>query len=388
MEFDISKATKSDQTNVVTDFTVPALSVDSTDGQKETEWQNAKWTQQWGYFNAIADLKSAILMKAIWIVGKGYKTDTATEVLLENITGWGKDTFDDIIFNMEVIKRVGGDAYCLQMRNDAGDLINLRPLDPGSIKHIVSPKGRLIRYEQTEKVGSETKVINKFKPEEIFHLCNNRLADQIHGISDIDVMEDIIKAEGENFKDMKTIMHRQARPLIMFKLGTDDQTEVSAFVRKMDEATRDGENIYIPDDKNTVTWEVVQVSVSSVIMEWRNDIRNKFYRTIGLPQVVPGAGGQSTESESKVIYLAFEQIIEKDQNYLEKQIWNQLALRLNFIPPATLSQQLKADEKKDGTQGLQGGGFQPSDTEVTPPVEPAVPEKQHNDNNKRKIISD
>ena len=69
----------------------------------------------------------------------------------------------------------------------------------------------------------------------------------------------------------------------------------------MDQATQKGENIYIPDDDNTISYEVVQVNPNAMIMEWRNDIRNKFYRTIGLPQVVPGAGGSSTESESKVI---------------------------------------------------------------------------------------
>ena len=369
VKYNIDQSATSNMAGIVEDYAVGAMQTDGANEQRETEWVNTKWTQYWGYFNQVPDLKSAILMKAIWNVGKGYTVKNKRfQTILDNIKGWGKDTFEDIIFNMEIIRRVGGDSYAEIIRNDNGTLINLKPLDPGSIRHIVNRKGIIKRYEQFNKVGNKTKVINKFPPEDIFHLSNNRLADQIHGISDIESLEPVILAEEENFADMKMIAHRQARPLIMFKLQTDIQSKIDSFIAKMDVAVNKGENIYVPDDKNAVDWEVIQVNVSSVIMAWRNDIRNKFYRTIGLPQIVPGGGGQSTESESKVIYLAFEQIVEKDQRYIEKQIWNQLAIKINFIPPATLSQQLQGDEAKDGALKA----AQPSDTQVPAP-QPQAP---------------
>ncbi len=363
-KLDIAQATPSEMTERVKDYEVGALNTDGTSDQKETEWINSKWSTYWGYFNTVPDLKSAIIMKAIWNVGKGYKADDETELLLENIKGWGKDTFEDIMFNMEIIRRVGGASYAEIIRNPkTGTLVNLKPLDPGTMKTIVNREGIVIRYEQVSKVGkTKGKVINKFRPQDIFHLVNNRLADQIHGISDIESLEKVINAEEENFADMKTINHRQARPLIMFKLGTDDPSKIDDFISKMDNALNKGENIYIPDDENSVKWEVVQVNVSQVVMAWRADIRNKFYRTIGLPQIVPGGGGQSTESEAKVIYFAFEQIVEKDQRYIEKQIWSQLALKINLIPPATFSQELQSDEKKDAGRQT---SFQPKDTEVS-----------------------
>lgn len=354
----IDTATVSDMANSVEAYEIDALNTDGAGDQKETTWQNTEWSTYWGYFNSVPDLKSAMLMKAIWNVGKGYETDPETKVLLENIRGWGKDTFDDIIFNMEVVKRVGGDAYAEIIKDDKGRLINLKPLDPGSIKIVVDDKGIIKRYEQTSKVKGNKNVV-KFKPEDILHLSNNRLADQIHGISDIKGMEETILAECENFNDMKKIMHRQAKPMIMFKLGTDDQSKINTFITKMDSATNLGENIYIPDDENSVSYEVVQVNVSQIILEWRNDIRNKFYRTIGLPQIVPGAGGQSTESESKVIYLAFEQLVEKDQRSLEKQLYNQLFLKINFIPPTSMMENLQQDAAKDGATATLG--FQPQD---------------------------
>lgn len=352
---DISTAKASDLTNTQDTYEVAARSTDGVSEQKETFWMNPDWTTYWGYFNDVPDLKSAILMKAIWNVGKGWTADSRTTAILNNITGWGKDTFDDIVFNMEVIRRVGGDAYAEIIRNDNGDLINLKPLDPGIIRHVVSPQGIILRYEQVTKLP-KGELVKKFEPNDIFHLSNNRMADQIHGISDIEVLKKVIDAEEENFEDMRILSHRQAKPMIMFKLGTDNQTKINAFIVKMDDALNKGENIYVPDDKNAVSYEVIQVNPSALVMSWRNDIRNKFYRTIGLPQVVPGGGGQSTESESKVIYLAFEQIVEKDQRYIEKQIWSQLALKINFIPPASISPEMQADTAKDtGQLGFQKG---------------------------------
>ena len=371
VKLDMTEARASDMENRVDVYTVDSKTTDGVSDQKETEWTNPKWTTYWGYFNAVPDLKSAILMKAIWNVGKGYTADTPTQIILDRIMGWGKDTFEDILFNMDVIKRVGGESYAEIMRDDDGELLNLKPLDPGSMKTIVDEEGIIKRFEQINKIGIIDKITNifrkkknkkgiiSFEPNEIFYLCNNRLADQIHGISDIEGMEKTILAEEENFEDMKKIMHRQAKPMIMFKLGTDKQSEIDAFVAKMDAATNKGENIYIPDDENSVSFEVVQVNVSQIIMEWRNDIRNKFYRTIGLPQVVPGGGGQSTESESKVIYLAFEQLVERDQRYIENQLWQQLAIKIDLIPPASIKNEMQTDTAKDANQGL---NFQPAET--------------------------
>lgn len=355
-QFNIGNTTASDLTNVVEDYAVTPSEPDGVQNVKETTWQNPNWSWQWGYFTTNADLKSAILMKAVWNVGRGYTCDPRTLINLKMITGWGKDTFDDIIFNMDVVRRVSGDSYAEIVRDKkSGILVNLKPLNPGSMRHVINEEGRIIRYEQTSRIpGNST--VKKFQPDEIFHLSHNRLADQIHGISDIDALEEVIKAEDENFADMKKLIHRQARPMIMFKIKSDDQSTLTSFISKMDQATNKGENIYVPNDENTIEWEVIQVNPSSIVMQWRDDIRNKFYRTIGLPQVVPGAGGQSTESESKVIYLAFEQIVEKEQRYLEQQIYAQLGLEINFEPPASLLNNLNTDTSKDS-----GNAVQPSD---------------------------
>jgi len=337
-------------TTYVTDVTVNSLNTDGSNGCEESTWQNTKWSQYWGYFNSIPELKSALLMKATWDVGKGYKADPETTIVLDHVTGWGKDTFLDILFNMDLISRLAGDSYAEIIKDkNTGTLLNLKVLDPGSMVIVTDEKGIIIRYEQVNKV-SKKKI--EFKPEEIFHLSHNRLADQIHGISDITSMEQTILAEYENFSDMKKIIHRFAKPMVIFKLGTDDPSKIAAFVTKMDEATQKGENIYIPDDKNTLSYEIIQVNVNNIVMAWREDIRNKFYRTLGLPLIVFGSSG-TTESGGKIEYLAHEQVFSHDQKFLEEQVWNQLFLRIKLNSPVTLLENLQNDEKKDGNQGLE-----------------------------------
>ncbi len=327
------------------EHSIDAMSTDGVSAQAETEYQNTEWQQSWGYFNSVPELRSAILMKSIWNVGKGWTADPRTTVQLDRIRGWGKDTFDDILFNMDVIRQIGRDSFAEIVRNESGTaIINLKPLDPGSIKIVVGPNGIIKRYEQVSKVkGGPNK---RFELNDIFHLSNNRLADQIHGISVVEQVEKIILAEDENFDTMRKIMRFQAMPFIIFKMRTDDTIKIKNFQEKIEKARKNSEDMFIPDDENLLSWEVVQVTPSQILMDWRNDLKNKFYRAVGLPQIIFGSG-DATESGGKVEYLAHEQVFEKEQRYLEKQIWAQLSVKIDLISPVSLLDNLQTDESKD-----------------------------------------
>lgn len=355
---DIASAQASDYTNTVQDFAITPKNTDGINNQGETEYINPIWTRMWGYFLQDAEIHNAISMKSIWDVGGGWEADPETTVILDHITGAGKDTFDDILLNMIITMRVGRDSFAEIIRDEkSGTLINLKPLDPGSIKIIYDRKGIIKRYEQNQKLPGSQPLI--FQPNEILHFSNKRIADQIHGLSDIEIIEEIIKADQESFTDMKKIMHRQARPLILWKLKTDDTSKINSFVAKINNARNLGEDMFIPDDESVVSHELVEINLSNAIFEWRNDLRKKFYRVVGLPELLPSGGGDSTESGGKIGYLAFERLVEKSQRYVEKQIWAQLGLKINLIAPATLEFNLQNDRMKDANQGLE---FQPGDT--------------------------
>ena len=170
--YNIDAAQLSDLTNKIEDNNIYAVNMDASSGQKEYVWQNSRAALQWGIFCTVPQLKSAFIMKAIWNVGKGYTTDVNTEVTLDHISGFGKDCFDDILFNMEVQKRIYGDAYAEIIRDkDTQRIINLKPLDNATMRVIIDENNLILRYE-TKAQGKET---IKWKPNEIFHLIGSLL---------------------------------------------------------------------------------------------------------------------------------------------------------------------------------------------------------------------
>jgi hypothetical protein len=353
MTLNISNTVNSDLTNAKPSVTVDSMSVDAPQDQKETTWQNTRWTQQWGYFNKVPDLKAALVLKAVWNVGGGYTADPETTVILDHISGYGGQTFLEILFDMDIVSSIGGDAYCEIIR-DGDVIINLKSLNPENIVQVYNEKGILIRYEQTDKIKKNVKT---FEPNEIFHISNLRLAGQMHGISDIDPLEQTILADNESFTDTKKLMHYQARPLILWKLKTDDPTKIAAVKAKIDSARNLGEDTFIPDDDETISHEIVAVNPSQLVMSWRSDMRNRFFRGIGLPEILPSGAEGSSESSGKIGYLAFERVVKHKQKFYENQIWNQLNLKISLVPPASLENPLNQDAAKDGMNA-----FKPSDT--------------------------
>ena len=194
---DISSATSSNMTANVKDVTVPPKK--TMEGvsfeNNEISYQNLNWEKQYGYYSTIPEVKACIDTLSIWCVGKKYNTfDADTKVTLEDIRGWGQDTFQTILQNAVVVKRIGGDFFAEIVRNDTTRLVNLKPLDPSTIKIVCNKKGVLKRYEQISKYDGS---VTKLEPTQVFHLMNKRVADCIHGVSDIDAVEKIIVANNE-----------------------------------------------------------------------------------------------------------------------------------------------------------------------------------------------
>ena len=163
----LASATASNMTSNVDDITVDTRNTDGIIDQDETAYDNAKWSQYFGYYKVIPEVKTAIDMRAIWTLGKGYKADPETTIILDHISGFGRDTFNSILKNMIVTRRIGGDSFTEIIRDEkTGILLNLKPLDSGSMRIIVGKNGILKRYEQLSKTGKGNQPI-KFKPNEI-----------------------------------------------------------------------------------------------------------------------------------------------------------------------------------------------------------------------------
>jgi hypothetical protein len=355
MGLDLNKAEVGDLTNHITDYSVANKSLDSATGEKEFSWSNTKFTQYMGYYKAIPELRSAIDTKALWAVGKGFKADEETKKKLSKIKGWGKDTFNSIIENGVRTYNIGGDFFAEIVR-DGKEIINLKPMNAGDIKIIVDEKGMLLRYEQG--TGIEKPTI-KFMPEDIFHLCWNRIGNEVHGTGIIESLEETILMRNEAKADLKTVFHRYVKPLWIWKLDTDDATQIATFKAKADQTVTNSENIYIP--KDAAEAERVSVPQYSTLdpLPWIDRLTNDFYQSANIPDIILGSAKQTVEASAKILYLAFQQSIEKNQLFLEENILAQLGFKVNFEFPASIEAQMQEQQKKEGKPKMK-----PSDAKI------------------------
>ncbi len=328
--------------NTQEDFSVASQTTDAATDQKETEWQSQTWPENLGYYKSIPELKVAIDTKATWTIGAGIETDEQTELLLMTIKGNGKDSFTSILKNQIKVAMIDADSYAEVIRDDDGNLINLKPLSPDRIKSIQNRQGRYIRYEfltPRKKVLGLFKRKDKvleFKPEEIFHLSRERIADEIHGISAIDSVKEIILMRNEAMNDYKRVMHRNIEPLWIFHLDTDDTTEIAAIKTKYNAARKDGENLFVP--KGTVEPEVVGVPPNANLnpLQWIDRLNDYFFQAVNVPQIIIGNAKEFTDASGKIVYLAFEQSVKAAQLYIEEQVLGQLNIEINLEFPASL----------------------------------------------------
>lgn len=346
MSLKISSADYSDMTNQVTNYSVSPLDTTSPANFGETTYI-VDWTKWHGYYRQIPELQSIIDKKALWTIGKGFKADEKVSAVLKKIKGNGKDTFNTILYNMVRTMTICGDAYAEIIRDKAGRLINLKPLSSYTMQIVVDEMGIIKRYEQIDR-GKNIKI--KFDVSEIFHLCWNRIGDEIHGISTIEKVERIILMRNESLEDLKLLFHRYVKPLLISHVDTDDPTEIAAYKLKMDKSVALGENMIIP--KNTAELEVLNALQSSSLnpLVWQDKLQRYFIIAEGVPEIILGWGEGTTEASSKILYLAFQQMIEWNQLFLEEQIKSQLNIDLTFEFPASIEPSLMGDEKKDSGQ--------------------------------------
>jgi hypothetical protein len=332
------------------DWEVDEQTTDGITEQKETTYIISDWEKKFGYYKQIPELAVAIDAKATWTIGKGFQSEEITEMLLSTINGAGVDTFNTIMENMIRTYHIAGDAYCEIIRKKDGQLINLKPLDPSSIRIVANRQGRIIRYEQLTKIN-ETKMKKKIDVEDMFHLSRNRVADEIHGQSVITPVENIIKMRNEAMDDWKRVLHRNIDPLWIFHLDTDDPSTISEFKNKMDRARGQGENnMYIP--KGAVVPELISTATNATLnpQTWIENLNRYFFQSCGTPGIIIGNSGSMTESAAKMEYLVWQQTIEEEQLYIEEQVLAQLNIVINLEFPARLENEMLSNKPRENQQ--------------------------------------
>tara|TARA_R100000789_G_C3024323_1_gene154210 strand:- start:2188 stop:3330 length:1143 start_codon:yes stop_codon:yes gene_type:complete len=350
-ETDIGNASLGDIRSNESVFSVDSETTDGPQESGETFYINSEFAQQLGYYKKIPELKAAIDAKARWTIGKGYTSNPITEMFLDTMTGFGKDTFNKILENQMKTAEIGGDSFAEIIRDEKGDLINLKPLDPSRIQIVANSKGIIQRYEQINKAGSGKTGLKAFSTEKIFHLSRDRVADEIHGVSVVDAVEETILARNEAIRDYRKLLRRNIYPVRIFHLDTDNTSEIATFKALQDKAQYEGDNIYIP--KGAVETEISAVASNATLnpLPWIQLLTQKFYQEVGTPQIIVGGAQEITEASAKIAYLVWEQTVEEIQLYIEEQVLAQLNLEINLEFPASLQQELLSDGRKDVENG-------------------------------------
>ena len=346
---DIDSSVASDLSGEMTDFSVDSLDTDGALDQDETFYINTDWVTDYGYYNSIPEFKTAVDAKALWTMGAGFESDEITSLVLGTIKGNGKDSFNSILKNMIKVKTISRDSFAEVIRDAEGMLVNLKPLNPSSIKIVQNRMGQILRYEQVTKVRG---LANKrFSPDQIFHLSHDRVADEIHGTRIIDSLGWLILARNEAMADWKTVLHRNVRPMRIWYLDTDDTAEIAAFKAKTDAASAETENIYVP--KGTVETEIASVAPNATLnpMSWIDQLNDCFFQAVMVPQILFGNAKGFTDAAGKIVYLAYEQSVKAEQLYIEEQVLGQLNIEIFLTFPASLQSDMITEVEKDPVNG-------------------------------------
>ena len=354
MDTDITQTDIMDVASTRTDYAVDAQNLDSPSGTNETEWGNKNFSKWLGYYKAIPEVAKPIGNYATWVVGKGIVTDARTQAILDGITGWGEDSFLAVLWNLLVTKKFNGDSYAEIVRDDQKNLINLKPLNAGRMKTITNPAGVIIRYDYTLTNG-KTK---KLQPEEILHLCNNRIGDEIHGTSVIEAAEWLILARNEAMEDWKRVSHRSTVRILY--VDEDDKTRRVQLRKDYAEAIEKGEVLIIPAKKGEAEFQDLNLPPVEAFLAWIRYTENAIYKAVEFPKSLTGDAEGIPESGGKMAYFNHMPNYNREVTDLQNDLWNQVALRLEFKEQASLTDSMNDTENKNQAQT----GFQPSDTTV------------------------
>lgn len=347
---DLSVATTTDLAGKTGEFSVNLINLDEPNtGKGETYWYNSDFAKYMGYYKTIPELKSAIDSMVMWTVGRGWVAgDKLTQLRLESIRGWGEDSFQAIMQNHETITMINGDAYTEIIRNEQGTLINLKPLNPANIRHVVDEKGLIKGYD----IISGKVRLKRLKPQQVLHSTENRVGNEIHGVSKVESVRWIIDARNEAMHDLRRIMHRST--IRVLYVDEEDTSRLSNLRTQYREGIKNGDVLILPVKKGEAEFEDLTIPPTEAFLNWIRYLENLFYKEVGVPEVILGGSQQYTEASSKVGYLTFEQPYMTRQRLLEADLWHQVGIKVKFLRPQSLKDDLQKDEEKNtGQTGVQ-----------------------------------
>lgn len=341
---DINSATTTNFQGTVANVVVPSKTPDGASSGLRV-WSFPDASKHLGYYENIPEINSALHVLGQRVCGLGYTTDTRTQSILENIRGWGNESFTTIITQLFEEAEALGDSFAEIVWSEDGDPINLKKMFTGNVKLYLDESGLIDNYEQV--VGNKT---IKFQPKDILHITSRRMSNQIHGNPIVVTLKKILDAKNQAFEDEITIRHRDKALGIVY-YDTDDAGKIAYANSKIEEAVKKGEMVGLPKD----TAEILPFPNKSPSdrIAWLQYLDNLFYQIVGTPKVLVTSEGY-TEAGGKAGLLAFEPTEISKKIIVEEVVANQLGLIVKFNrSPSLLGETLGTEQKNAGQTGIQ-----------------------------------
>lgn len=322
------------------------------------------WFKWHGLYREVAELRSTIDTECRWIISKEIKyKDAKTKAAAKRIKGNGKKTFRQIIFNHKRTSMIAGDAFAWIPRDKAGRLMNIKELDPGTIEIEADKFGVIKKYNQVTIKNGKVKILDSWKPKEIWHTMNDPIADEIHGIPEPEKLQKIIKMRQQAMSDSSLILHRYGKPTYFFEADTDDETELASITATLDKVFKNFENSVTPKGTFSKIDRVSQPHFGTIDAQpWHNFLRSYFTESSGVPDLVRGKSDEVSLAAGKLNLLSYkEKIIMKQMEY-EEEMDDQLGLSLELERPIEIDIEISRTEEdqelKESAKRQQGGDLQ------------------------------
>lgn len=349
---------------------IEGYSIDSKSTEAST--YVCDWTKWHGLYRNVPELRSCIDVSSRWIVGKKLTMSPATKKIVDRWRGNGIDTPRKILTNIKRVSKIGGDCYAEKIKDKAGRLINLKILDPGTIKIVANDLGIITKYEQVSRKPNQNvvTVLSDWEPDEIFHIANDRIADEIHGIPDSEKLQKLIKTKHQGMDDHTVVLHRYGKPTFFYEANTDDETEVEHIKEKIDAAIKGFENVVTVKDalSNIERTSVPHYSIPDPV-PWFEFIRSYFTESSGVPDLIRGKSDEVSLAAGKLNYLGYKEKIIMEQLEYSEEIKTQLNLDISFEEPVEIDIEISKTEEDQAlkTQAKKEKGGENIVTTATPP---------------------
>lgn len=312
------------------------------------------WTKWHGIYRTIPEARSTIDTWCDWVVGKKLIMDSKTKKIVDRIRGNGKDTMRLILKNILRKSCICGDGFGDINKDKAGRLINLKPLNPGTIRIESNKKGMIEKYKQVTNNQINAEVLDEWDLDEMFHIFNSRIADEIHGIPELEKTYNIMKWKHQSMGDLATMFHRYVFPVLEIYAKTDDPVELADIEATYTKSQKNMESRIIPAG---AIEKVDRVSIPQFStldpLPWQKFLRSYHTESSNVPDIIRGKSDEVSLAAGKLNVFSYkEKVIMKQIEYSE-QIRLQLGLDIKFEAPPELDVEIdnnqKAENKNNNT---------------------------------------